>query len=163
MERPGVQFPRDFHIGRKFRDRPTADQGTASTDIEPNVENELDDETHEIRTDGPGTLNFGAHIHPGSATTTSSMNTRYSTCKHKEREDLGDLSAALAACICGNSAVPTDSADYPNLACCKTESSETKWYHLACLELGKFSENWVCEACLSAGSSRGTKRRWVAR
>ncbi|KAJ6543395.1 hypothetical protein DFH09DRAFT_1088832 [Mycena vulgaris] len=102
--------------------------------------NELDDETHEIRTDTPGTIHLGAHIHLVSATTTSSTNTRCSTRKCKEREDLGYLSAALVACICGNSAAPTDSADYPNLACCKTESCETKWYHLACLELGKVRE-----------------------
>ncbi|KAJ6591766.1 hypothetical protein DFH09DRAFT_1073628 [Mycena vulgaris] len=125
-----------------------AGQGTASMDIEPDAENELDDETHETRTDTPGTISSGVHIHPVFATTgiTSSANTRRSTRKRKERDDVVDLSAALAACLCGNSAAPTDPSNHPNL------------YHLACLELGNVPENWVCEACLSAGG-RGTKRR----
>ncbi|KAJ6565193.1 hypothetical protein DFH09DRAFT_1474606 [Mycena vulgaris] len=137
-----------------------ADQGTTSVDIEPDAENELDDETHETRTDTPGTISSGAHIHPVFATTgiTSSANTRRSTRKHKERDDVVDLSAALALCLCGKSAAPTDPSNQPNLACCKIESCETKWYHLACLELGNVPENWVCEAGLSAGG-RGTKRR----
>ncbi|KAJ6618056.1 hypothetical protein B0H10DRAFT_2218015 [Mycena sp. CBHHK59/15] len=77
--------------------------------------------------------------------------TRRSGRKRKEREDLGDWSAALESCICGSPAAPLDDSEHPNAVLCKNEGCETKWYHLRCLEWGSVPDNWVCEACLSAG------------
>ncbi|KAJ7333384.1 hypothetical protein DFH08DRAFT_939956 [Mycena albidolilacea] len=74
--------------------------------------------------------------------------TRRSNRKRKERDGLEDLAAALEACICGSSAAPEDESEYPNVARCKNEGCETKWYHLRCLEHGSVAEGWVCEACL---------------
>ncbi|KAJ7023009.1 hypothetical protein C8F04DRAFT_1193888 [Mycena alexandri] len=68
--------------------------------------------------------------------------TRRSTRKRKARDELKELEAALEACICGISAAPGDDADYANVARCKNEGCETKWYHLKCLEQGKVAENW---------------------
>ncbi|KAJ7104685.1 hypothetical protein C8R44DRAFT_746366 [Mycena epipterygia] len=84
---------------------------------------------------------------------------RRSTRKRKERKGLSDLTTALSACFCGKSAAPMDDADCPNVARCKMEGCETKWYHLACIEQGSVPDNWMCEACLSTGEGRSGKRR----
>ncbi|KAF8187410.1 hypothetical protein K438DRAFT_1677498 [Mycena galopus ATCC 62051] len=85
--------------------------------------------------------------------------TRRSVRKRKEPEGLQGLAAALEACICGMSAAPEDQSDHPNLARCKNEGCETKWYHLRCLERGGVPDAWVCDACLSAGAGRSKRRR----
>ncbi|KAJ7255087.1 hypothetical protein B0H12DRAFT_1233167 [Mycena haematopus] len=81
--------------------------------------------------------------------------------KRKEREDLGDISAALGACICGSSAAPVHDSDYPNVARCKKEGCETKWYHLRCLQVGSVGDKWVCDPCetLVEHSAGPSKRR----
>ncbi|KAJ7825467.1 hypothetical protein B0H14DRAFT_3468488 [Mycena olivaceomarginata] len=78
-----------------------------------------------------------ANLAPAPATDSG---TRRSTRKRKQREDLPDLAADLEACLCGFSAVPHDDSDHPNLARCKNEGCETKWYHLRCLERGSVPE-----------------------
>ncbi|KAJ7192307.1 hypothetical protein GGX14DRAFT_406411 [Mycena pura] len=83
---------------------------------------------------------------------------RRSVRKRKARDDIAEISAALQNCLCGSSAAPADDSDYPNVAHCKNEGCETKWYHLACLERGSVPNNWVCEACLS-GSDTVKRRR----
>ncbi|KAJ7817453.1 hypothetical protein B0H14DRAFT_3474643 [Mycena olivaceomarginata] len=79
--------------------------------------------------------------------------------KRKERDELKGLAAALEACICGSSATPADETEYPNVARCKNEGCETKWYHLKCLEMGSVPEGWVCQACLSGDGGRSKRRR----
>ncbi|KAJ7671994.1 hypothetical protein B0H17DRAFT_1335340 [Mycena rosella] len=70
-------------------------------------------------------------------------------------KDVGDLSL----CICGDSAVPIDSKSTGDVAYCKIEGCETKWYHLDCLNLESVTDPWVCDACVHSGSARGPKRR----
>ncbi|KAJ7654334.1 hypothetical protein B0H17DRAFT_1186207 [Mycena rosella] len=66
-------------------------------------------------------------------------------------KDVGDLSL----CICGDSAVPIDSKSTGDVAHCKIEGCETKWYHLDCLNLESVTDTWVCDACVHLGSARG--------
>ncbi|KAJ7749433.1 hypothetical protein B0H16DRAFT_1845530 [Mycena metata] len=98
---------------------------------------------------------------PGNPTQPSATDsgTRRSTRKRKERDDLKEIQAALEACICGTSAAPEDGVDLANVAQCKNEACETKWYHLRCLEQGNVGENWVCDACVSTGGRFAAKRR----
>ncbi|KAJ6599765.1 hypothetical protein DFH09DRAFT_1303138 [Mycena vulgaris] len=96
-----------------------------------------------------------------TVTVDSGLSVRRSGRKRKEREDLGDISAALGACICGFAAAPGHESDYPNVARCKKEGCETKWYHLRCLKVGSVEQNWVCEPCkgLVEHSAGPSKRR----
>ncbi|KAF8120367.1 hypothetical protein K438DRAFT_2036380, partial [Mycena galopus ATCC 62051] len=76
---------------------------------------------------------------------------RCSVRKRKEPEGLQGLAAALEACICGISAAPEDQPDHPNLARCKNEGCETKWYHLlGVLERRGVPDAWVCNVCPQA-------------
>ncbi|KAJ7086186.1 hypothetical protein C8R44DRAFT_752596 [Mycena epipterygia] len=59
-----------------------------------------------------------------TVTVVAGAGSRRSTRKRKGREELGDLSTALSACICGRSAAPKDDADRPNVVRCKWRAAK---------------------------------------
>ncbi|KAJ7444178.1 hypothetical protein FB451DRAFT_1294581 [Mycena latifolia] len=73
--------------------------------------------------------------------------------------DIGDLSL----CICGDSAEPSDPRTAGDVARCKRNGCETKWYHLDCIGFESVTDAWVCDACIHSGAVRGTKRRRTGR
>ncbi|KAJ7749860.1 hypothetical protein B0H14DRAFT_438574 [Mycena olivaceomarginata] len=69
----------------------------------------------------------------------------------------------LLLCICGQSAKPTDSHAAGDVARCKREGCETKWYHVDCIEPEIASDSWVCKPCRAASTREGKKRRTTRR
>ncbi|KAJ7661089.1 hypothetical protein B0H17DRAFT_1144793 [Mycena rosella] len=97
-------------------------------------------------------MNVPANAHINQSGTVPAA--RRSSRKHKKLEDLPDLSENLVQCLCGQSAVPVDSAASTNVAQFRIESCEIKWYHLASIRQGSVPDNWACEACISTGIGR---------